>query len=119
MGRLCTFITFSDGLRTMRTAIRYKSYGKRDYINLPIANFPLICSNIVAYGVCVSQLLRYSSYDTVACVFILYFLIGRLILTNKLHCTQTGIFILRLKFVYSCHLLLVMRSIYSHVIKIT
>ena len=61
VGRLCTFITFSDGLRTMRTAIKYKSYGKRDYINLPMANFPLICSNIVTYGVCVSQLLRYCS----------------------------------------------------------
>ena len=43
--------------------IRTKLYDKRDYFNLPIVNFPFICSNIPAapaYGVYISQLIRYS-----------------------------------------------------------
>ena len=43
-------------LRTIR-------YVKRDYLNVPIVNFPFICSNIpaaTAYGVYISQLIRCS-----------------------------------------------------------
>ena len=43
--------------------LRTKLYDKRDYFNFPIMNFPFICSNILAapaYGVYVSQLVRYS-----------------------------------------------------------
>jgi hypothetical protein len=43
--------------------LRTKLYEKRDYFNLPIVNFPFICSNIPAapaYGVYISQLIRYS-----------------------------------------------------------
>jgi hypothetical protein len=38
-------------------------YDKRDDFNFPIVNFPFICSNIPAtpaYGVYISQLIRYS-----------------------------------------------------------
>ena len=40
-----------------------KMFDKRDYLNFPIVTFPFICSNIPAapaYGVYVSQLIRYS-----------------------------------------------------------
>ena len=40
-----------------------KMYDKRDDFNFPIVNFPFLCSNILAapaYGVYVSQLVRYS-----------------------------------------------------------
>ena len=40
-----------------------KIYDKRDDFNFPIVNFPFLCSNIpveTAYGVYVSQLIRYS-----------------------------------------------------------
>ena len=40
-----------------------KIYDKRDDFNFPIVNFPFLCSNIPAapaYGVYVSQLIRYS-----------------------------------------------------------
>jgi hypothetical protein len=43
--------------------IRTKLYDKRDDFNFPIVNFPFICSNIPtvpAYGVYISQLIRYS-----------------------------------------------------------
>jgi hypothetical protein len=43
--------------------LRTKLYDKRDDFNLPIVNFPFICSNIPAapaYGVYISQLIRYS-----------------------------------------------------------
>jgi hypothetical protein len=43
--------------------LRTKLYDKRDDFNFPIANFPFICSNIQAapsYGVCISQMIRYS-----------------------------------------------------------
>jgi hypothetical protein len=42
---------------------RAKLYDKRDNFNFPIVNFPFICSNISAapaYGVYISQLIRYS-----------------------------------------------------------
>jgi hypothetical protein len=40
-----------------------KLYDKRDDFNFPIVNFPFLCSNIPAvpaYGVFISQLIRYS-----------------------------------------------------------
>jgi hypothetical protein len=40
-----------------------KLYDKRDDFNIPIVNFPFICSNIpaaLAYGVYISQMIRYS-----------------------------------------------------------
>ena len=43
--------------------LRTKLYDKRDDFNVPIVNFPFICSNIPAapaYGVYISQLIRYS-----------------------------------------------------------
>jgi len=43
--------------------LRTKHYDKRDDFNFPIINFPFICSNIraaPAYGVYISQLIRYS-----------------------------------------------------------
>ena len=43
--------------------LRTKHYDKRDDFNFPILNFPFICSNIPAapaYGVYISQLIRYS-----------------------------------------------------------
>jgi hypothetical protein len=42
--------------------LRTKHYDKRDDFNFPIVNFPFICSNIraaPAYGVYISQLIRY------------------------------------------------------------
>ena len=43
--------------------LRTKVYDKRDAFNFPIVNFPIICSNIPAapaYGVYISQFIRYS-----------------------------------------------------------
>ena len=43
--------------------LRTKTYDKRDDFNFPFVNFPFICSNIPAppaYGVYISQLIRYS-----------------------------------------------------------
>jgi hypothetical protein len=43
--------------------LRMKPYDKRDDFSIPIVNFPFICSNIPAapaYGVYISQLIRYS-----------------------------------------------------------
>jgi hypothetical protein len=43
--------------------LRTKLYDKRDAFNFPIVNFPFICSNIPAapaYGIYVSQMIRYS-----------------------------------------------------------
>ena len=43
--------------------LRKKLYDKRDDLNFPIENFPFICSNnsaAAAYGVYISQLIRYS-----------------------------------------------------------
>ena len=48
---------------TMRARLRKKLDHKRDDFNFPIVNFPIICSNIPAapaYGVYISQLIRYS-----------------------------------------------------------
>jgi hypothetical protein len=63
--------------------LRTKHYEKRDDFNFPIVDFPFICSNIraaPAYGVYISQLIRY----TRACNFYQDFLDRGLLLTRKL-----------------------------------
>jgi hypothetical protein len=63
--------------------LRTKLYDKRDDFNVPIVNLPFICSNIPAapaYGVYISQLIRYSR----ACGSYHDFLDRGLILTRKL-----------------------------------
>ena len=58
-------------------------YDKRDDFNFPIVNFPFICSNIPAtpaYGVYISQMIRYSR----ACGSYQDFLDRGLLLTRKL-----------------------------------
>ena len=60
-----------------------KLYDKRDDFNFPIVNFPFMCSNIPAapaYGVYISQLIRYSR----SCVSYTDFLDRGLMLTGKL-----------------------------------
>ena len=60
-----------------------KHYDKRDALNFPIVNLPFICSNIPAtpaYGVYISQLIRYSR----ACSSYQDFLDRGLLLTMKL-----------------------------------
>jgi hypothetical protein len=63
--------------------LRMKFYDKRDDFNFPIVNFPFICSNIPAapaYGVYMSQLIRYSR----ACGSYQDVLVRGLLLTRKL-----------------------------------
>jgi hypothetical protein len=63
--------------------LRTKLYEKGDDFNFPIVNIPFICSNIPtapAYGVYISQLIRYSR----ACGFYQDFLDRVLLLTRKL-----------------------------------
>jgi hypothetical protein len=63
--------------------LRTKLYDKRDDFNFLIVNFPFICSNIPAapaYGVYISQLIRYSR----ACGSYQDFLDRGLLLTRKL-----------------------------------
>ena len=63
--------------------LRTKLYDKRLNFNFPIVNFPFICSNIPAspaYGVYISQLVRYSR----TCSSSQYFLDRELLLTRKL-----------------------------------
>jgi hypothetical protein len=63
--------------------LRTKLYDKRDDFNFSIVNFPFICSNIPAapaYGVYISQLIRYSR----ACGSYQDFLDRGLLLTGKL-----------------------------------
>ena len=62
--------------------LRTKLFDKRDDFNFPIVNFPFICSNIPAapaYGVYISQLIRYSR----ACGPYQDFLDRGLLLTRK------------------------------------
>ena len=69
-------------------------YDTRDDFNFPIVNFPFICSNIPAapaYGVCISQLIRYSR----ACGSYQDFLDRRLLLTRKL--LDQGFLLVKLK----------------------
>jgi hypothetical protein len=63
--------------------LRTKLYNKRDDFNFPIVNFPFKCSNIPAapaYGVYISQMIRYSR----ACGSYQDFLDRGLLLTRKL-----------------------------------
>ena len=63
--------------------LRTKLYDKKDHFNFPIVNFPFICSNIPAapaYGVYISQLIRYSR----PCGSYQNFLDRGLLLTRKL-----------------------------------
>ena len=63
--------------------LRKKPYDKRDHFNFPIVNFPFICSTIPeapAYGVYISQFMRYSR----ACGSYQDFLDIGLLLTRKL-----------------------------------
>ena len=74
--------------------LRTKLYDKRDDFNFPIVNFPFICSNIPAapgYGVCISQLIRYSR----ACSSYQYFLDRGLLLKRKL--LNQGFLLVKLK----------------------
>jgi hypothetical protein len=66
-----------------KNILRTKLYDKRYDFNLPIVNFPFICSNIPAapaYGVYISQVIRYSG----ACCPYHDFLDRGLLLTRKL-----------------------------------
>jgi hypothetical protein len=63
--------------------LRMKLYDKRDDFNFPVVNFPFVCSNIPAapaYGVYISQMIRYSR----ACGSYRDFLDRGLLLTRKL-----------------------------------
>ena len=74
--------------------LRTKLYHKRDDFNFPIVNFPFICSNIPAapaYGVYISQLIRYSR----ACGSYQDFLDRGLLLTRKL--LNQGFLLVKLK----------------------
>jgi hypothetical protein len=82
-----------DSERRLRT----KLYDKRDDFNFPIVNFPFLCSNIPAvpaYGVYISQLIRYyrayGSYQD--------FLDRGLMLTRKL--LNQGFLLVKLKASY-------------------
>ena len=84
--------------------LRTKLYDKRDDFNFPIENFPFICSSIPAapaYGVYISQLIRYSR----ACGLYQKFLDRGLLLTRKL--LNQGFLLTKLKSslrtFYGCH----------------
>ena len=74
--------------------LKSKLYDKRDDFNFPIVNFPFLCSNIPAapaYGVYISQLIRYSR----ACITYSDFLERALLLTRKL--LNQGFLMVKLK----------------------
>ena len=74
--------------------LRTKLYDKRDDFNFPIVNFPFICSNIPAvpaYGVYITQLIRYSR----ACGSYQDFRNRGLLLTRKL--LNQGFLLVKLK----------------------
>ena len=74
--------------------LRMKLYHKRDDFNFPIVNFPFICSNIPAahaYGVYISQMIRYS----IACGSYQDFLDRGLLLKRKL--LNQGFLLIKLK----------------------
>ena len=74
--------------------LRAKLYDKRDAFSFPIVNFPFLCSNIPAapaYGVYISQLIRYSR----ACCRYNDFLTRARLLTDRL--LQQGFVAQRLK----------------------
>jgi hypothetical protein len=81
-----------------------KHYDKRDDLNFPIVNFPFVCGNIPAahaYGVYLSQMIRYSR----ACGSYQDFLERGLLLTMKL--LNQGFLLVMLKSslrkFYGCH----------------
>ena len=74
--------------------LRTKLYDKRNDYNFPIVNFPFICSNIPAapaYGVYISQMIRYSR----ACGSYQNFINRELLLTRKL--LNQGFLMVKLK----------------------
>ena len=74
--------------------LKTKLYDKRDDFNFPIVNFPFICSNspaAPAYGVYISQMIRYSR----ACGSYQDFLDRWLLLTRKL--LNQGFLLVKLK----------------------
>ena len=74
--------------------LRTKLYDKRDDFNFPIVNFPFLCSNITpvpAYGVYISQLIRFSR----ACDSYQDFIDRGLLLTRKL--LNQGFLLVKLK----------------------
>jgi len=74
--------------------LRTKLNARRDDLNCPIVNFPFICSNIPAapaYGVYISQMIRYSR----ACGSYQDFLHRGLLLTRKL--LNQGFLLVKLK----------------------
>ena len=74
--------------------LRTKLYDKTDNFNFPIVNFPFICSNIQAapaYGVYISQLMRYSR----VCGSYKDFLDRGLLLTRRL--MNQGFLLVKLK----------------------
>jgi hypothetical protein len=74
--------------------LRTKLYDKRDDFNFPIVNFSFICSNIPAapaYGVYISQMIRYSR----ACGSYQNFFVRWLLLTRKL--LNQGFLLVKLK----------------------
>ena len=78
---------------TVRGSLKRK-LKTRDYFNFPIVNFPFICSNITtapAYGVYISQLIRYHR----ACGSYQDFPDRGLLLTRKL--LNQGFFLAKLK----------------------
>ena len=86
-------LTYTSKL-TCEGRLRMKHYDKKDYFNFSIVNLPFICSNIAAapaYGVCISQLIRYSR----ACGSYQDFLDRRLLLTRKL--LDQGFLLVKLK----------------------
>ena len=74
--------------------LKTRLYDKRDDFSFPIVNFPFLCSNIPAapaYGVYISQLVRYSR----ACISYHDFLDRGLLLTKKL--LHQGFLMVKLK----------------------
>jgi hypothetical protein len=83
-----------DSDRSAGRQLRTTLYDKRDDFNIPISNFPFIYSNIPAapaYGVHISQLIRYSR----ACGSYQDFLDRGLLLTRKL--LNQGFLLVKLK----------------------
>jgi hypothetical protein len=87
------FGDFVDRIYPIELRIQDTRY-QRDDFNFPILNFPFICSNVLAapaYGVYISQLIRYSR----ACGSYQDFLDRGLLLTRKL--LNQGIVLVKLK----------------------
>ena len=91
--RFAAFLDIHIGIDS-EGRLRSKLYDKRDDFNFPIVNFPFIKSNIPAapaYGVYISQFIRYSR----ACDSYQDFLDGGLLLTMKL--MNQGFLLIKLK----------------------